>query len=102
MRLPRTGTDIIDKEAAKQHGIAISNIRNYAFNTVPEHVIALMSRSVATSFPYARDVASGVWSDSRQFCFFPYPIHDIAGSTLGIAGYGVLGKSIANAPRRSA
>ena len=36
-----TGTDVIDKAYTKAHGIVVSNIRNYAFNTVPEHVFAL-------------------------------------------------------------
>ena len=89
-----TGTDVIDKKAAKEHGIAVVNIRNYAFNTVPEHVIALMFALRRNLLNYAADVQKGVWNTSRQFCFFDHPIHDIAGSTMGIVGYGVLGKSI--------
>ncbi len=89
-----TGTDIIDKPAARERGIVISNIRNYAFNTVPEHVIALIFALRRSLIPYARDVQDGVWTTSRQFCFLTNPIGDIAGSTLGIVGYGALGKSI--------
>ena len=89
-----TGTDVIDKAAAKEHGIAIVNIRNYAFNTVPEHVIALMFTLKRKIINYAIDVQNGVWNASRQFCFFPHDIHDISGSTLGIVGYGAIGKSI--------
>ena len=89
-----TGTDVIDKTAAKAHGITVVNIRNYAFNTVPEHVIALMFALRRNLLNYAVDVRKGVWNTSRQFCFFDHPIHDIAGSTMGIVGYGVLGKSI--------
>jgi glycerate dehydrogenase len=89
-----TGTDRIDKKAAKAHGVAVANIRNYAFNTVPEHVLALMFALRRNLFAYVRDVQAGVWDRSRQFCFFPYDIRDIAGSTMGIVGYGVLGKSI--------
>jgi glycerate dehydrogenase len=40
-------------------------------------------------------VRRGRWQESNQFCYFDYPIYDIAGSTLGIIGYGALGKSIA-------
>jgi glycerate dehydrogenase len=90
-----TGTDIIDKAAAKAHGVIISNIRNYAYNTVPEHVIALMFALKRNLVAYVRDVQAGVWNSARQFCFFPHPIHDIAGSTMGIVGYGAIGKSIA-------
>jgi glycerate dehydrogenase len=45
--------------------------------------------------PYANSVRRGDWAKSTQFCYFDYPIYDIAGSTLGIVGYGALGKSIA-------
>ncbi len=89
-----TGTDVIDKQAAKQHGVAIVNIRNYAFNTVPEHVVALMFALRRNLLAYARDVQDGVWAKSRQFCFLDHEIHDIAGSTLGIVGFGAIGKSI--------
>ena len=89
-----TGTDVIDKAAAKERGITVVNIRNYAFNTVPEHVIALMFALKRQLIPYANDVRNGVWNSSRQFCFFPHDIHDIAGATMGIVGYGAIGKSI--------
>lgn len=89
-----TGTDIIDKPAAKERGVVISNIRDYAFNTVPEHVIALIFALRRNLISYARDVQDGVWAKSRQFCFLTHPILDVAGSTLGIVGYGALGKSI--------
>ncbi|WGD29654.1 D-2-hydroxyacid dehydrogenase [Ancylobacter sp. WKF20] len=90
-----TGTDIIDKVAATQQGIVIVNIRDYAFNTVPEHVIALMFALRRAVVPYANSTQKGDWNRSRHFCYFDYPIRDIAGSTLGIVGYGRLGKSIA-------
>jgi glycerate dehydrogenase len=90
-----TGTDIIDKAYCKKNGITIVNIRNYAFNTVPEHVLALIFALRRNLFPYVEDVRNGVWNKSSQFCFLTHPIRDIAGSTLGIVGYGALGKSIA-------
>jgi glycerate dehydrogenase len=90
-----TGTDIIDKAYCKEHGITIVNIRNYAFNTVPEHVLALIFVLRRNLFAYVEDIRNGVWNKSSQFCFLTHPIRDIAGSTLGIVGYGALGKSIA-------
>jgi len=44
---------------------------------------------------YREDVRRGVWQRAEQFCFFPHPIRDIAGSTLGIVGFGELGRSVA-------
>ena len=89
-----TGTDIIDKAYCKATGITIVNIRNYAFNTVPEHVLALIFTLRRNLFAYTKDVQDGVWNKSSQFCFLTHPIRDVAGSTLGIVGYGALGKSI--------
>lgn len=89
-----TGTDVVDKAQAKAQGITVSNIRNYAFNTVPEHVIGLIFALRRAIVPYANSVKRGDWNKSQQFCYFDYPIYDVAGSTLGIVGYGALGKSI--------
>ena len=90
-----TGTDIIDKAYCKEHGITIVNIRDYAFNTVPEHVLALIFALRRNLFAYVEDTRNAVWNKSSQFCFLTHPIRDIADSTLGIVGYGALGKSIA-------
>lgn len=89
-----TGTDIIDKPACRGRGILVSNIRNYAFNTVPEHVFALIFALRRNLIAYRDDVKRGRWQKTDAFCFFDHPIHDIAGSTIGIVGYGALGKGI--------
>jgi len=94
-----TGTDIIDKLYCRQNGITVVNIRHYAFNTVPEHVFALIFALRRNLIAYREDVRNGAWQHAGQFCFFPHPIRDIAGSTLGIIGFGELGKSVA--PRGS-
>jgi glycerate dehydrogenase len=89
-----TGTDVVDKAYTKAHGIVVSNIRNYAFNTVPEHVFALAFALRRSIVPYVDDVRAGRWQEADQFCFFDHPIRDMRGSTLGIVGYGALGKSV--------
>ena len=89
-----TGTDIVDKPAAKSAGVMIVNIRNYAFNTVPEHVLALVFGLRRNLVAYVHDVRRGVWSESRQFCFLTHPIRDIASSTIGIVGYGAIGRAV--------
>ena len=90
-----TGTDVIDKDYCRTAGITVVNIRNYAFNTVPEHVFALIFALRRNLMAYREDVRLGAWQRADQFCFFPHPIRDIAGSTIGIIGFGVLGKSVA-------
>ena len=90
-----TGTDVIDKAYCKAHGIAVTNIRNYAFNTVPEHVFALLFALKRSLIAYRDDVKRGRWQTIDTFCFFDHPITDVAGATLGIVGYGVLGRNVA-------
>lgn len=90
-----TGTDVIDVAACARRGIAVVNIRNYAVHTVPEHTFALLlalRRSIAA---YDRSVQAGRWLEADQFCYFDFPIRDLAGSTLGIIGDGALGKAVA-------
>ncbi|MGC2141020.1 MAG: NAD(P)-dependent oxidoreductase, partial [Methylovirgula sp.] len=89
-----TGTDCVDKTYCKAHGITVSNIRNYAVNTVPEHTLALIFALRRSLVPYVLDVRRGKWQTINQFCYFDHPIRDITGSTLGLIGYGALGKSV--------
>ncbi len=90
-----TGTDNVDKEYCRRHGITVVNIRNYAFNTVPEHVLALMFALRRNLMAYRDDVRGGAWQQASQFCFIPHPIRDVAGSTIGIVGFGALGRAVA-------
>ncbi|MCA1969534.1 MAG: D-2-hydroxyacid dehydrogenase [Rhizobium sp.] len=89
-----TGTDIVDLAAAKERGITVSNIRNYAKHTVPEHTFALMLALRRSIVPYRQSVLDGRWQQAAQFCFFDHPIADLGGSALGIIGHGTLGKAV--------
>lgn len=89
-----TGVDIIDLEYCKRSGISVSNIRNYAGHTVPEHALMLMLALRRNLLSYRRDVQAGAWERARAFCLFDHTIHDLYGSTLGIIGYGVLGQAV--------
>lgn len=90
-----TGTDVVDKACCRERGILVTNIRNYAYNTVPEHVFALIFALRRNIFAYREDVRRGVWQTVDTFCFFPHPIHDVSGATLGIIGFGALGQGVA-------
>ncbi|MBP0637982.1 D-2-hydroxyacid dehydrogenase [Cupriavidus sp. AcVe19-6a] len=90
-----TGFDNVDVRACTARGIVVSNIRNYAIHTVPEHTFALIFALRRSICAYQDAVRKGRWQESGQFCFFDYPIRDLAGSTLGIIGDGVLGQSVA-------
>jgi glycerate dehydrogenase len=90
-----TGTDNIDLAACAARGIVVSNIRNYAKHSVPEHTFALIFALRRSVCAYRDAVRAGRWQQAQQFCFFDHPIRDLAGSTLGIVGDGVLGGAVA-------
>lgn len=90
-----TGYDHIDLAACKEAGVTVCNIRNYAKNTVPEHTFALILALRRSLMPYRTSVVDGRWEESGRFCYFDYPIADLANSTLGVIGDGVLGRAVA-------
>jgi glycerate dehydrogenase len=94
-----TGYDVIDVAACVERGIVVSNVRGYAINTVPEHTFALILALKRSIVGYRQDVMNGEWERSGQFCFFSHPIRELAGSTLGIFGEGVLGQAVATVGR---
>ncbi|MXN76000.1 glycerate dehydrogenase [Burkholderia sp. 4701] len=94
-----TGTDNVDLRACAARGIVVSNIRGYAARTVPEHTFALILALRRSLVAYRDAVRAGRWLDSGQFCFFDFPIRDLAGATLGIVGDGVLGRAVAGIAR---
>src|SRR5690606_14976410 len=89
-----TGTDNVDLDACNEKGIIVSNIRGYAVNTVPEHTFGLIFALRRSIVAYRESVKAGRWYDAQQFCYFDYPIKDLAGSTLGIIGEGTLGQAV--------
>ncbi|HXJ52626.1 MAG TPA: D-2-hydroxyacid dehydrogenase [Burkholderiales bacterium] len=94
-----TGTDNIDVAACRARGIVVSNIRNYAAHTVPEHAFALILALRRSLVAYRDDVARGLWHKSEQFCLSGHPIRDLHGSTIGIFGEGAIGQGVAQIAR---
>ena len=90
-----TGTDNVDLQWCAAHGVVVTNVRNYAVHTVPEHTFALILALRRSLFGYARDVAAGKWQRAEQFCLSGHPVNDIFGSTIGIFGEGALGQGVA-------
>lgn len=97
--LAATGSDNVDLVACSERGIVVSNIRGYATRSVPEHVFALIFALRRSIVPYRQSVQAGRWQEAAQFCYFDYPIRDLAGSTLGVVGAGALGQAVAQIGR---
>lgn len=89
-----TGTNNVDLVAAEEMGIAVRNVTGYSSTTVPEHVIGLIFSLKHSLAGWLRDQREAKWAESKQFCYFDYPITDVRGSTLGVFGKGCLGTEV--------
>jgi len=90
-----TGTNNVDLDACRARGIVVSNIRGYAVNTVPEHVMALLLALSRNLVAWRETLLAGGWQRAEQFCLFDHPIRDLHGATLGLIGSGTLGNGVA-------
>ena len=90
-----TGTNNIDLEQARQQGIVVCNCQGYGTSSVAQHTLALMLALATSLMQYDQAVRQGKWNTATQFCLLDFPIVDLSGKTLGIIGYGELGKAVA-------
>jgi len=90
-----TGTNNVDLQAAAERGIAVTNVTGYGTATVAQHTFCLILALTTRLLEYQAAVRRGDWQRSDMFCLMDYPIREIAGKTLGIVGYGTLGKGVA-------
>jgi glycerate dehydrogenase len=91
-----TGVNNIDLQAAEKLGISVQNCRAYGVESVAQHCLMLMLTLSTRMLNYRRAINNGDWSRSKQFCLLDYPVESLAGKTLGIVGYGDLGKGVAD------
>jgi glycerate dehydrogenase len=89
-----TGTDNIDLDFCRERGIGVTNVRGYARETVPEHVLMLALALRRNLLAYREEVRAGAWARAEQFCVHGREIHDLHGSALGLVGHGTLGRGV--------
>src|SRR3569833_4036087 len=90
-----TGTNNVDLDAARWLGSTVCNVRSYATPSVAEHVFARILALSRRLPDYVAAVAAGRWQRSAQFALLDFPITELKGKTLGIIGYGELGRAVA-------
>jgi glycerate dehydrogenase len=89
-----TGTDNIDSDYCRAHDIEVSNVRGYAQETLPEHVLMLTLALRRNLLAYVEAVREGGWQRAGQFCLHAREIRDLSGSTFGLVGHGTLGRGV--------
>jgi glycerate dehydrogenase len=93
--LTATGTDNIDLDSARRHGVAVCNIRGYCSPSVTEHVFGVLLMLAHNLHTYTATVRDGAWQKSENFCMLTYPVRELSSMTMGIVGFGELGRSVA-------
>jgi len=87
-----TGYNVVDVEAAKERGIAVTNIPDYGTGAVAQFAIALLLEISHGIGEHDRSVKSGEWSASPDFCYWKQPLMELEGKTMGIIGFGRIGR----------
>ena len=94
-----TGYNVVDTAAAKELGIVVTNIPAYSTDSVAQMVFALLLEICQRVGHHSNAVHAGRWTASRDFCFWDFPLMELAGKTMGIVGYGRIGRKVAEIAR---
>lgn len=88
-----TGYNIVDVDAAKEKGIVVANIPTYGTNSVGQFAIALLLEMCHHVGAHSDSVLRGEWARNPDWCYWNYPLIELAGKTMGIIGYGRIGQT---------
>lgn len=89
-----TGYDVVDIEAAGDLHIAVTNVPGYGTDTVAQYAIALLLEVTSRIGHHAARVKEGEWARNADWCFWEYPLLELSGRTMGIIGYGRIGRRV--------
>jgi glycerate dehydrogenase len=90
-----TGYDVVDIEQAARQNIIVTNVPAYGTNSVAQMVFALLLELCNRVGLHTQAVQQGAWSRSADWCFWQTPLIELSGKTMGIVGYGRIGKKVA-------
>ena len=88
-----TGYNVVDVAAAKEHGIIVTNIPTYGTDSVAQFAFAMLLEICHHVQHHSDAVHEGRWEHNKDWCFWDYPLIELAGKTMGIIGYGRIGQA---------
>lgn len=88
-----TGYNVVDLDAAKENGIPVTNIPAYGTDSVGQFAIALLLEICHHIGHHGKAVHEGKWERNPDWCFWDYPLIELAGKTMGIIGFGRIGQA---------
>lgn len=93
--LTATGTDSLDLEACRRHGVAVANVPGYSTNSVAQHTFALLLELANGTAARAASLRDGYWQTGVPDSYGIHPHFELAGRTFGVVGYGAIGRAAA-------
>ena len=90
-----TGYNVVDVEAARKHGITVTNIPAYSTASVAQMVMAHLLNITQSVEYYARENRAGRWAKNPDFCYWDNPLIELADKQMGIVGFGRTGSAVA-------
>jgi glycerate dehydrogenase len=90
-----TGYNVVDTAAAKELGIKVTNIPTYGTSAVAQFTFALLLELCHHAGYHSEAVKNGDWTKSADFCFWNYPLIELAGKNMGLIGFGRIGQATA-------
>lgn len=91
-----TGVNVVDTDYAKEQGIVVTNVPNYTGLSGAQMVFSLILELTNRVGYHSETVREGKWSESEDFCYWDYPLVELSGKTIGIVGFGGIGKAVAS------
>ena len=90
-----TGYNVVDTAACRERGIIVTNIPAYSTDAVAQHVFAFILAFTNRVAEHSASVQDGDWIASPDFCYWLTPLTELSGKTLGIFGFGNIGRKVA-------
>jgi len=91
-----TGYNVVDIKACEEYGVVVTNIPTYGTQAVAQYVFALLLELCHRVGHHDERVKKGVWNRSEDFCFWDFPLMELSGKTMGLIGYGRIGRATAD------
>lgn len=95
LHIAATGFNNIDLEAAREYGVAVTNVRGYSTESVVQLTVGFILALATELRELGGRVQRGAWAASPFFTLAPTRIHEVHGQTLGLIGYGAIGQRVA-------
>lgn len=89
-----TGYNVIDLAACKRHGVTVTNVPSYSTAGVAQLTFAFISEFACHTQLHSDSVMNGDWIRAKDFCYWKVPLLELEGKTLGIFGYGNIGRRV--------